>query len=177
MHREQWRLLAAYNVWMNKKVYAASSRLSPDELRQDRKAFFGSIIGTLNHLAVGDTIWLKRFRAHLPKSASLESLDPLPAPQQLTQILFDDLQRLAQYRENLDNVISAWIETITEEDLGSVMRFKNLKGVENHRSFAAILLHFFNHQTHHRGQVIDLLFQAGIDVGVTDLVALIPDAS
>jgi uncharacterized damage-inducible protein DinB len=174
MHREQWQLLAAYNTWMNEKVYEASARLASDELRLDRNAFFGSIIGTLNHLAVGDTIWLKRFRAHL-QSAALELLDRIPAPERLDQMLFEDFQELTKYRKNLDRLISTLAETITEDDLGSVMHYKNVKGIESSRRFAALLLHFFNHQTHHRGQAVDLLYQAGINVGVTDLLALIPE--
>jgi hypothetical protein len=42
------RLLAQYNAWMNEKLYAAASKLSATELGLDRKAFFGSILGTLN---------------------------------------------------------------------------------------------------------------------------------
>ena len=60
----QFSLLANYNSWMNKKVYQAAGRLSAEQLMQDRGAFFGSIFGTLNHLAAGDTTWLKRFAAH-----------------------------------------------------------------------------------------------------------------
>lgn len=126
---------------------------------------------------MGDTIWLKRFRAHLPQAAALEPLDRIPVPERLDQMLFEDLQGLIPYRKKLDQLISTWVETITEDDLVSVMRYKNTKGVESSRRFAALLLHFFNHQTHHRGQAIDLLVQAGIDVGVTDLLALIPEES
>lgn len=176
MHGEQWRLLAAYNQWMNDKLYEASARLTPEELLRDRRAFFGSIIGTLNHLAVADTIWLKRFRTHFAQSAALEPVDSIRAPEGLNQILFDDLGALTEYRKNLDRLISTWVDTLTESDLLSVMKYSNMKGVESSRHVAALLLHMFNHQTHHRGQATDLLYQAGIDVGVTDLLALIPQA-
>ena len=33
--------------------------------------------------------------------------------------------------------------------------------------------HFFNHQTHHRGQATTLLMQFGIDPGATDLVFMV----
>ena len=176
MYKDQWQLLAAYNAWMNEKVYAAAAQLTPEALKQDRKAFFGSILGTLNHLAVGDTLWLKRFRAHSPTATTLAPLDGVPMPDRLDQILFDDLASLADYRKLLDGCISAWIQTLTVADLASVVQYRNTKGIENRRSVEALLLHFFNHQTHHRGQVTDLLYQAGVDVGVTDLMALIPEA-
>jgi uncharacterized damage-inducible protein DinB len=53
--------MAAYNEWMNAKLYASAGGLSAEALALERNAFFGSIIGTLNHVVVGDTIWLKRF--------------------------------------------------------------------------------------------------------------------
>ena len=174
MQTDPWRLLAAYNRWMNEKVYEAAAQLTPEALRQDRKAFFGSILGTLNHLAVADTMWLKRFRGHLPLSTALAPLDGVPTPERLNTILFDDLERLGDYRRRVDGWISAWVETLTEADLSSVVHYRNTKGVENRRRLDALLLHFFNHQTHHRGQATDLLYQAGVDVGVTDLLALIP---
>ena len=49
------------------------------------------------------------------------------------------------------------------------------KGIVGRRKFSSLVLHFFNHQTHHRGQATTLLFQAGQDVGVTDLLMLIPN--
>ncbi|WP_224794146.1 DinB family protein [Pseudomonas fluorescens] len=44
-----------------RKDYQAANILSDEELAADRKAFFGPILGTLNHLVAGDTVWLKRF--------------------------------------------------------------------------------------------------------------------
>lgn len=52
-----------------------------------------------------------------------------------------------------------------------------MKGVVSDKDFYSLVMHFFNHQTHHRGQVTTLLSQAGVDVGDTDLVVLIPSES
>lgn len=169
------RLMSAYNAWMNVKIYDAASRLTSGELRCDRKAFFGSILGTLNHLAVGDTIWLKRFARHPAGFVELEPLASRSGPTRLDQILFDDLSQLARYRTELDSIISTWIDTLDDSHLDHDLRYTNMKEVEYLRSFFALLLHFFNHQTHHRGQVTTLLSQAGVDIGVTDLLALIPE--
>jgi uncharacterized damage-inducible protein DinB len=61
--------------------------------------------------------------------------------------------------------------------LSVVLTYANSKGVVSSKPFFGIVMHFFNHQTHHRGQATTLLSQAGVDVGVTDLMALIPDAA
>ena len=168
-------LMARYNEWMNAKLYEAARRLSDDELAADRKAFFGSIIGTLNHLAAGDTLWLRRFSAHPRQFPVFAVLSDLPVPASLDQILFADIESLSAYRKQLDQIILDWAQSITELDLDVVLSYSNMKNVAAKRNFFSLLMHFFNHQTHHRGQATTLLSQAGVDVGVTDLLMLIPD--
>jgi len=169
-------LMASYNEWMNAKMYEAARSLPEEELSANRKAFFGSILGTLNHLVVGDTIWLKRFATHPANHASLEPIRRLPTPESLDQRLFTNMQNLADHRKWLDGVITEWARSIAESDLDHVLRYANMKGVAANKNFFSLVMHFFNHQTHHRGQVTTLLSQAGINVGVTDLLALIPNA-
>lgn len=171
------RLLATYNAWMNARVYDAAARLTMQELAADRGAFFGSILGTLNHLVVADTIWLKRFATHPAQHTALEPLRQTAMPTALNQILFAELPALRAHRDRLDATITEWIVGLTDADLQHVLHYANTRGVPAKRHFGTLLIHFFNHQTHHRGQVSTLLMQAGEDVGVTDLLALIPEAA
>ena len=167
--------MAAYNEWMNAKLYEAAAKLTPEALSRDRGAFFGSILGTLNHLVVGDTIWLKRFADHPARPAALEPIRPLPHPTALNQVLFTELPGLAERRKLIDAAINAWAAALTPADLDHVLHYANTKGVKSQKRFSSLVTHFFNHQTHHRGQATTLLFQAGQDVGTTDLLALIPN--
>ena len=166
-------LMASYNEWMNARLYEAAGKLSPQKLAADRKAFFGSILGTLNHIVVGDTAWLKRFATHPAGYGSLDPVRRLPAPFSLDQILFADFGELLAHRKMLDEVIKRWAAELAEADLPHVLHYANLKGISGQRRFSSLVMHFFNHQTHHRGQATTLLHQAGQDVGVTDLLALI----
>ena len=168
-------LMAEYNAWMNTKLYQAARSLPAQELAAQRKAFFGSIIGTLNHLVVGDTLWLKRFAMHPANHPALEPIRQLPSPSALNTVLFDDIEQLSSHRSMLDEVITQWAAALTEADLLETLHYRNMKGVAAAKRFSSLLMHFFNHQTHHRGQVSTLLFQAGVDIGVTDLLALIAD--
>lgn len=170
-----FELLADYNQSMNLKVYEAAGRLTATELDQNRGAFFGSILGTLNHIVVADTIWLKRFAHHPSCRNSLRVVADLPDPTSLDQIIHSDFARLTEHRVWLDRVIIDWVDTLSDNDLDLLLSYSNTRGVAANKRFASLILHFFNHQTHHRGQVSTLLFQAGVDVGVTDLLALIPD--
>lgn len=167
-------LMAIYNDWMNAKVYEAARSLTDEELSVDRKAFFGSILGTLNHLVVGDTIWLKRFAQHPANYLALEPIRQLPDPQSLDQLLLSNIRELSTYRVWLDQLIVEWSRSITESDLDYTLNYTSMKGAPADKSFYGLVMHFFNHQTHHRGQATTLLSQGGVDVGDTDLVALIP---
>ncbi len=169
------RQMAAYNAWMNSRLYEAAARLPADALSLDRKAFFGSILGTLNHIVVGDTLWLKRFATHPAGYPELDPVRALAQPTALDQLLFQDFAALKQHRERLDAVITAWAKVVTDQDLDHILHYANTKGVISDKRFFNLVMHFFNHQTHHRGQATTLLMQAGVDVGVTDLLMLIPN--
>lgn len=52
---------AAYNCWANERLCDAAAALPVSDYRADRGAFFRSVHGTLNHLLVGDRIWMRRF--------------------------------------------------------------------------------------------------------------------
>ncbi len=168
------QLLAHYNQWMNRKLLASAAELPVEAITANRGAFFGSILGTLNHLAVGDTIWLNRFAQHPGCAAILRPVTERPQPKALDEAMFRDLASLRAYREWLDELIIQFTASVSDEVLASNLSYANTKGVRSSRNLHALLTHFFNHQTHHRGQVTTLLFQAGIDPGTTDLLALIP---
>ena len=169
------RKMAAYNTWMNDKVYASAANLPTQEIVAERNAFFGSILGTLNHIAVADTIWLQRFASHPAHYAMLDAVRDLPKRTNLAEQLYGDLAALREYRRFLDGVIERWADAVSESDLDQVLAYANTKGIASRRPFFFVLMHFFNHQTHHRGQVTTLLTQAGVDVGPTDLLMLIEE--
>lgn len=171
----QFVLMAEYNQWMNARVYAAAGRLSREEFARNRGAFFGSILGTLNHLVVADLTWLRRFAAHPARPPVLDALEGWPVPTALAQVLFDELEPLREQRQQMDRLIRDWAGMLRDDDLGQPLSYRNMQGVAARRPFSSLVLHFFNHQAHHRGQVSTLLTQAGQDLGVTDLLMLIPN--
>lgn len=155
------RAMASYNRWMNKRIYDACSGLSDEERKRDVGAFFKSIHGTLNHLLLADRIWIGRFT---DRSFEFKSLD---------QELYSDFAQLREEREKSDNDIIAWAESLTEKDLNRELCYMSaVKPQPRKYPFWFALTHFFNHQSHHRGQITTLLSQRGIDPGVTDLIWL-----
>jgi uncharacterized damage-inducible protein DinB len=171
---EHLRLLSRYNQWMNEKLYSTAAQLPADELARDCGAFFGSLLGTLNHIMVADIIWLQRFSEHPEHHPALDRLRAMPKPHALAQPLLDDFSALSEERRRLDDTIITWCEQLSASDLSHKLAYHNMKGVASVKNYGSLMLHFFNHQTHHRGQATTLLAQQGLDIGVTDLLALIP---
>jgi uncharacterized damage-inducible protein DinB len=175
---DNYRLLARYNRWMNQRLYAACEPLGDEARKRERGAFFGSLHRTLNHLVVADQIWLRRFaqcgQDHGFTFASLNgaTLD-LPPGSQLDTVPFDEWPALRAKREQLDAAMETWVADMPAGYPQFTMTYSNTKGVQRAHPAWQAMTHFFNHQTHHRGQATTLLMQAGVDVGVTDLVALL----
>jgi uncharacterized damage-inducible protein DinB len=176
-----FQLMAQYNLRMNTQVYDAASQLSANDLSYDMNAFFKSILGTLNHIMVGDLFWLNRFALlHGTDSnqfANLQTaLKEFPKPNALNQILFTDFAELHKTREALDLAIQAWLtKEARAHDFTLNLTYHNSKGEGATRDFGELVSHLFNHQTHHRGQVSTLLSQKGLDVGGTDYLMDIPN--
>lgn len=169
-------LMAEYNRWTNDRVFEAAGKLTHEELTTNKGAFFVSILGTLNHIAVADTIWLHRFAQYQVSFPALSALSEYPRPPSLHHTLAPDLVSLRNYRRRLDELIQRWVAELTPGHLSDNLSYANMAGVGSSKCFGALLQHFFNHQTHHRGQVSTLLFQSGVDIGVTDLLAVIPSS-
>jgi uncharacterized damage-inducible protein DinB len=167
--------LASYNQWMNQKLYGAAAGLTEEELQRDRGAFFGSIFGTLNHIAIGDILWFKRIALCLPGLASLKCVAALPPPGFPNTPLRPTLAGLAELRAMLDEAIIAFCAELEPARLGEALEWTSTKGAKTRKVLGEVLVHVFNHQTHHRGQVTTLFSQMGIDVGATDLLLLLPD--
>lgn len=173
---ETWfALMARYNRWMNENLYAAAGRLDAPTLSKNMGAYFGSILGTLNHLVTGDLTWMKRFAGHEALACLQPALAGTPTPTRLSDAFFDDLDALWRCRQQLDAAILDFGCRVGALPPESVLEYVSFKGVPGRRNLHALAIHFFNHQTHHRGQVTTLLMQAGVDPGVTDLLMLIPD--
>lgn len=168
MTPEYFQAFGRYNRWMNDKVYAAASLLTDDERKRDRKAFFKSIHATLNHLLVADQIWMGRFMA---VELEVGWLGP-GGIRSLDQELHTDFGKLRDARIGLDSDIERWSGELTTEQLQGTLRFRR-KGERAECPLWWAVSHLLNHQAHHRGQVTTLLTQAGQDVGVTDLFAML----
>lgn len=153
------RRMARYNRWANGRLYEACAQLSPNAYHAARPSFFGSLHATLNHILVGDSIWLGRFTGQVP--AHLTRLD---------QILHETLADLRAARTAKDAEVVAFAEALDEAKLNDTFTYTNMAGQRFTDPLFPPLMHFFNHQTHHRGQVHGLLSHAGVAPPELDLI-------
>ncbi|WP_437716863.1 DinB family protein [Sorangium sp. So ce448] len=173
---DQYRALARYNRWMNDKLFALVGKLDDVERKRDRGAFFRSIHGTLNHILLADRTWMGRFTGGADRFTSRDPSGKAIEITALSQELYADFGDLSRERARTDADILAWVHEIDDRALAGDLTYTRSGTVYTSPLWWSVG-HFFNHQTHHRGQVTTLLTQMGIDPGSTDLIAMLRDES
>jgi uncharacterized damage-inducible protein DinB len=156
--REYAVTMAAYNTWMNERLFQCAAKLDDEQRRRDLGAFFKSVHGTLNHILLGDRAWLDRFtgRPVQMKTAGDE--------------LYADFDALRRARSATDQQIERWATTLGDTFADAPYSFHSVVYQRDRTTPGWVAIaHLFNHQTHHRGQVTTLLMQLGVDPGITDL--------
>ncbi len=158
MLHDMFKTLARFNAWANTGLYESCARLSDAEYKRDRKAFFGSVHNTLNHLLVVDRLWRGRVEGW---KAEISSLD---------QILHKDFDVLRVARVAEDTAIVRLVDGLDAKRLLQPLKYKFMDGTPAETKLDLVLMTLFNHQTHHRGQVHVMLTQAGIKPAAMDII-------
>ena len=158
---EYVQTMARYNHWQNASIYGAVTNLTGDQRREDRGLFFGSIQSTLNHLLWGDRTWLHRFAGVAPARAA-------GIPDSVNE--HDSWDEMVQAREVLDAEILDWSLKVDDAFLRDELSwYSGAVGRQVSKPYGLLVTHFFNHQTHHRGQVNGALTALGHKLDDTDL--------
>ena len=156
---QHFNMFAHYNRWTNATLYAEAAKLTREEINQPTGAFFGSLMGTLNHLLVADRIWLHRFSGE----GSL--------PTRLNENLFIEFEPLHAARKEEDERIIRWVGTLSEDALRNEFTYTPVTSPQSvTQKLGPALAHFFNHQTHHRGQAHAILTTLGKPSLALDLI-------
>lgn len=162
------RTMARYNAWQNRQVSRIAEAMDETEVTRDRGAFFGSILATLNHLLWADRMWMSRFdsRVTAPEGGIGDSVQITPT-----------ISAWSAERFRMDGRIRLWADDLDTVALrGDLTWYSGAVGREIIKPVALCVVHFLNHQTHHRGQVHAMLTAAGEKAPVTDLF-LMPEES
>lgn len=151
------RGLIAYTIWADRTVLGELGNVRAEDLLRETGTSFHSMLGTMAHILGAEQLWLSRFLgiplAHVP------SLEDYP-----------DLEALAASYEDFWPQLEFFLASLAEEQLDQPFIWTNLAGETHSAPFRQVLLHFVNHATYHRGQVVSLLRQLGYIPPHTDLV-------
>jgi uncharacterized damage-inducible protein DinB len=161
------RIMARYNSWQNNQLMPLLQEMPQEQLTRDRKAFFGSLLATANHLLWGDTMWMSRFdpSVEAPDCGIAESVD-----------LHPNASCWAADRFRMDGKIRFWADGLRALDLRHDLTwYSSVAGREMSTALESAVVHFFNHQTHHRGQIHAMLTAAGLKAPVSDLILMPKD--
>lgn len=160
------RTMSAYNAEMNRRVNGAALRLPDHVRRANGGVFWRSLHGTLSHLLWADRTWLSRFGvSEAPREGLRDSGK-----------LVDDFDTLWAQRQACDGVLIEWADGLGLDDLaGEITWFSGAVGRTVSRPVSLVVVHIFNHQTHHRGQAHALITRAGETTGDTDLPFVLMD--
>lgn len=156
---QHFKMFAHYNRWANALVHAEAAKLTREEFNQKTGAFFGSMMGTLNHLLVTDRIWLHRFTGEGP------------APKSLNEILFTEFEPLDAARKAEDERIIGWVRALSEGAIQGNFTYTPMTSPQSvTQKLGPALAHLFNHQTHHRGHAHMILTTLGKPSLALDLI-------
>jgi uncharacterized damage-inducible protein DinB len=159
--KSHFERMARYNRWANRRIYGAVAQLDVEDFLAPRAGFFPSLAKTLNHMVVTDRIWMGRFVGRL---SDHKRLDEAP---------FDDLAALTTAREAEDQRIIAFFKELPQSRIDTVFDYKNTAGEPKSSEMLPVLAHFFNHQTHHRGQAHAMLCATRASPPSLDLIYFI----
>ncbi len=171
--KEYLSLLADYNAYVNREVYAIVAKIPAAERTKDVGSFHKSIFGVLAHIYGSDVGWLRRFKEYVGPFKALAIPELEGPPHQWGVPMFKDFESMHAKRPALDAVIKQFVAEIPEESLAKVFSYPNYLGQKRTIAFGQALLHFFNHQTHHRGAVSEILDEMKITNDYSGLVEML----
>lgn len=164
---EYCRMMARYNRWQNTGLRKITETMDIEALDRDGGAFFGSIRATLNHLLWADRVWMHRIAGHPGPGGTIERSASFAA----------SIEDWTTRRFRLDGRIVVWADALRAVDLAGRITFgSGALGGRVTRPIQPLIMHLFNHQTHHRGQVHAMLTAQGITPPPTDLPLMPGDA-
>jgi uncharacterized damage-inducible protein DinB len=153
------KILAEYNKTTNNKMNAYIKALSDSQWNKTFGGFYNSIKSLCNHIYISDYNWLKRFSTlknyNYIKSGFSNDI-------QFGTIFIESIEVYCKLRTELDNSISGFVNEVDKEELKTALEYKDSHGTVYKRNYGGLILHMFNHQTHHRGMISIYLEEMGI---------------
>ena len=156
--KEILQQLAAYNIWANALLMEVLKRL-PGELHQKEiPSSFNSLQKTVLHMWSAESIWWQRMKLQERIIAPADNFN-------------GNMQDIIEGFKTQNSQWNEWVIKAQAHHLEHVFQYQNLKGEYFKQPIYQMLLHLFNHGTYHRGQIVNMLRQLGIEkIPQTDFI-------
>lgn len=149
--------------------------LSDEQWRRPFGGYFKSVKSLCNHVWLGDYNWLKRFSALRPFEWAKDPFFDRDLP--FSSRVLEGIESYLELRSSLDLKLASFASEVAEEDFSKTLSYVDSRGSPHARNFGGLILHCFNHQTHHRGMVSLYLELLGIGNDFNNLTEVLPDAA
>jgi uncharacterized damage-inducible protein DinB len=175
--KETIRFYAQYTKEVNGKLHDVLAGLAdPQVLNRDTGSYFSSVLGILNHIAASDIVWFQRLRSNWPELESLRHELVETDIRAFREKPYGAVEAWWRDRQQLDEIYGSLVEELSEERLAETFSYTNSRGIRRTPAIWQLLLHVFNHQTHHRGQISQILDEAGVENDYSNVIALLDEA-
>ena len=169
--KEIYKLLAKYNQITNQDLITILREVDANKLSENLGSYYSSILGILNHHLLADIGWIRVLGTHIK---TLDFVGPLldrfpnkrPPPNEL---IWNSLDDYVPVRVEIDQLLERVVENLNSTDYYTIFSVEGRRGKMDYVTWK-VLLHLFNHQTHHRGSVSVLLDQLGIQNDYSNLL-------
>jgi len=165
------RLLARYNTQANAEMNRILAALPDSDWEKDQGGYFSTLRSLTGHLYTADVVWLVRFTAHRPFRTVKGA--PFDFPPSFSEPPFGGRDEYLKLRPALDASLEAFAAELTDADLAADLSYRDSRGNASTKNLGGLVLHLFNHQTHHRGQISMLLDQAKVANDYSNITALL----
>jgi uncharacterized damage-inducible protein DinB len=157
-------MYAKYNQAVNREIYNLLSKMSNEEREKDRGNYFGSLSGLFRHTLGGIFYFLSIFKTALKNntvaSKAIAGLPTMPEEGPLSEAQWKEL---GQTLEKTDAAYVDMAEALSEPDLRLPVELDWYSGNPASVSLSFMLSQLLVHNTHHQGQISQILDSLKID--------------
>lgn len=162
--------LARYNSLTNVELGQLLSSLTEEQLTRTIGGFFKSITRTVNHILLADIVWLRRITRGVSDVAALESELPKVDKFDFDAVPWPHVDRYLPVRETVDALLERLVAMIPDAKRSELFSYVRANGKQYESLIGHVLLHVFNHQTHHRGQIALMRDELGVENDYSNLI-------
>jgi uncharacterized damage-inducible protein DinB len=163
--KEVFLTFAKYNEEANKAIAGILGKLPNEEREKNRKSFYGSLSALFNHNVGATRFFLSLFKDAVSGNAeAMKALKPLAKTEDLKGKLSEEQwEKLVSFGKIADKALVDFTAALKDSDFEAQIKLEWYKGKPPSVPLRFMLQQLTVHNTHHRGQISQILDSLKID--------------